>query len=142
MRLPTTQDLHRFCEVDHWEVAKTARGKKAGDHTRYRKALSDGSMLITKVSHGRKGINDPDLFAHILRTQLSVTAEQFWAAVDHGIKPKRPGLEPEPAPKEAIPFDLARNLLTWVGISQSELARMSKEEAVARWLEYLTAEGS
>jgi hypothetical protein len=132
LRLPSTQDLHRFCEVDEWEVRKTARGKRAGDHTRYRKVLPDGSVLTTKVSHGRKGIDDADLFAHILRTQLKVTADQFWAAVDRGIEPVRPGTEPEPAPKEAIPFDLARNLLVKVGVPQSELARMSKEEAVAR----------
>lgn len=142
MRLPATGDLHRFCEVDGWEVRKTGRGKKAGDHTRYRKMLPDGSILMTKVSHRRRGIDDPDLFAHILRTQLQVTADQFWAAVDQGTKPERPGVEPEPAPKEAIPFDLARNLLTKVRIAQSELARMSKEEAVARWQEYLASGGS
>lgn len=99
-------------------------------------------MLITKVSHGRKGIDDPDLFSHILRTQLQVTAEQFWAAVGHGTKPTRPGGEEEPPPKESIPFGLARNLLTKVGVPQSELARMSKDEAIARWQEYPTSGGS
>lgn len=142
MRVPNTQDLHRFCQVDGWEIRKTTGGKKAGDHTRYTKALADGTVLITKVSHGRKGIDDPDLFAHILRTQLQVTAEQFWAAVDHATKPVRPGAEPEPTPKESIPFDLARNLLTKVGVSQAELARMTKEEAVARWQKYLSSGGS
>lgn len=142
MKLPNTQDLHRFCEVDEWEIRKTAGGKKAGDHTRYRKVLADGRILTTKVSHGRKGIGDPDLFAHILRTQLHVTAGQFWAALDHGTKPIRPGVDEEPAPKESIPFDLARNLLTKVGIPQVELARMSKDEAVARWQDYLTSGGS
>ena len=142
MRLPSTADLHRFCEVDEWQIKKTARGKKAGDHTRYTKTLPDGTVLRTKVSHGHKGIDDPDLFSHILRTQLQVTAEQFWDAVDHGTKPQRPGIEPEPPPKEAIPFDLARNLLTKVGTSQAELARMSKEEAVARWHEYLSSGGT
>lgn len=127
--------------MDEWVVRKTARGKKAGDHTRYRKVLPDGSILITKVSHGRKGIDDPDLFAHILRTQLKVTAEQFWAAVDHGTKPERPGVEPESVPKESIPFDLARNLLVKAGIPQSKLARMSKDEAIARWQEYLSSGG-
>lgn len=142
MRLPATRDLHRFCEVDGWEVRKTARGKKADDHTRYRKVLPDGSTLMTKVSHGRKGIDDPDLFAHILRTQLRVTVEQFWAAVDHGTKPDRPGVAPESAPRESIPFDLARNLLTKVGIPQSELARMTNEEAIARWQTYLSSGGA
>lgn len=142
MRLPSTADLHRFCEVDGWEIRKTARGKKASDHTRYKKVLSDGTMLITKVSHGRKGIDDPDLFKHILRTQLQVTGEQFWAAVDNGTKPERPGAEPEPLPQGSIPFDLARNLLLRVGVSQAELAQMTMDEAVARWQEYLTSGGA
>lgn len=142
MRLPGTADLHRFCAVDEWRIKKTARGKTAGDHTRYTKTLPDGTLLRTKASHGRKGIDDPDLFSHILRTQLQVTAEQFWDAVDKGIKPQRPGVEPEPPPKVAIPFDLARNLLTRVGIPQEELARMSKDEAVALWQKYLSSGGS
>ena len=71
-----------------------------------------------------------------------MTAEQFWAAVDQGTKPIRPGMEEEPPPQESIPFDLARNLLTKVGIQQSELALMSKDEAIARWQEYLTSGGS
>lgn len=142
MRLPNTEDLHSFCRVDEWEIRKTARGKKAGDHTRYTKTLADGTVLITKVSHGRKGIDDPDLFSHILRTQLQVTVVQFWAAVDDGRRPVRPGAEPAPAPQESIPFDLARNLLTKVGVPQAELARMTKEDAVARWQEYLRSGGS
>ncbi len=142
MRLPSTAHFHRFCEVDEWEIKKTARGKKAGDHTRYSKTLPDGTVLSTKVSHGRRDIGDADLFSHILRTQLQVTAEQFWDAVDHAAKPQRPGAEPKPPPKEAIPFDLARNLLTRVGVSQAELALMSKEEAVARWHEYLSSGGA
>lgn len=91
-----------------------------------------GPIVDKSEFHGRQGIDDPDLFSHILRTQLKVTAEQFWAAVDHGTKPERLGFEPEPLPKEAIPFDLARNLLMKAGVSQSELARMSKDEAIAR----------
>lgn len=141
MRLPTTHDLNRFCEVDEWEVRKAARGKKAGDHTRYKKVLSDGTILITKVSYGHKQINDPDLFKHILRTQLQVTSKQFWAAVDNGSKPQRPGAEPDPQPGETIPFDLARNLLMRAGLTQIELARMNKDEAVARWQEFLTSGG-
>lgn len=142
MRLPSTDDLHRFCKVGEWEIHKTARSKKAGDHSRYRKVLPDGTVLITKVSHGRERIEDPDLFQHILRTQLKVTAEQFWAAVDKRTKPERPGVGPEPPPGQAIPFDLARNLLSKVGVSQTELARMNKEEAVARWHDCLASGAS
>lgn len=75
--------------------------------------------------------------------ELSCTANQFWAAVDDGIKPQRPGAEPEPPPPgETIPFDLARNLVMKAGLTQIELARMTKGEAVARWQEFLTSGGS
>ncbi len=127
--------------MDEWEIRKTARGTLAGDHTRYKKTLPDGTVLITKVSHGRKQIGDPDLFKHILRTQLHVTADQFWAAIDGGTKPQRPGTEPEPPPPGSIPLALARNLLMKAGVRQAELAGMTKDEAVARWHQYLTTGG-
>lgn len=142
MRLPSSRDLRRFCEVDGWEVHRTARGKKAGDHTRYQKVLPDGRVLITKVSRGPKQIKDPDLFRHILRSQLQVTEVQFRKAVDRGVRPVRPGDERPSRPKEAIPLGLARNLLTRAGVSQAELAGMTKEEAVARWQEHLASGGT
>jgi hypothetical protein len=142
LRLPTTAELHRFCEVDGWVIVRTARGKAVGDHTRYRKVLADGSILRTKVSHGRTGIGDRDLFKHILRTQLLVSETQFWEAIDAGKAPTRPGAEPEPPPEDAVPFGLAMNLMRKVGVTQAELAGMSKEEAVARWQEWLTSGGS
>lgn len=48
----------------------------------------------------------------------------------------------EAPPRGDLPYDLARNLLTRAGVPQSELARMTKEEAVVRWHEYLTSGGT
>ncbi|MFA5786248.1 MAG: hypothetical protein WDA71_04555 [Actinomycetota bacterium] len=122
-------------------MKKIARGKEAGDHARCRKVLADGSILITKVSHGSKSISDPDLFRHILRTQLQVSPKQFWDAVDRGAKPVRPGSKPEPKHRDAIPFSLARNLLIKAGVSQRHLAGMTKERAISRWKDYLASRG-
>lgn len=89
MRQPTWDDVRRFCAVEGWEATHQARGRKRRDHDRYRLVLPDGRILRTRASHGRGRIGDPSLISRILRHQLEVTAEEFWAAVDQGKVPNR-----------------------------------------------------
>lgn len=76
------------------------------------------------------------MWKHILRDQLEVDEPRFWACVHDGIKPDR-GM-PEP-PTEALPADLVYMLISRVGLDESEVAGMTKDEAVARlqrhWVE-------
>jgi hypothetical protein len=96
-----------------------------------------GEALYTYISHGRGGIADAGLFTHILRDQLKIDADKFWAAVDGGIAPQRP--RPGPARTEpGIDAKLARNLLRRVGLSPAEISTMTQEQALRRWHEWLT----
>lgn len=141
MRLPTYTDLKRFCEVDGWYDSDAARGAKSGDHFRYARVLRDGARLRTRVSHGSGSIRDPATFKDILRSQLRVTEEQFWLAVDEGVAPRRPGdAAPEP-PGPGLPYDLVKNLTARAGIPLDEVLSMGKDEAVAVWQEWLTQSG-
>ena len=141
MRLPTYADLKRFCAVDGWYDSAAARGARSGDHFRYARVLRDGTRLRTRVSQGSGSIRDPATFKDILRSQLRVTEEQFWPAVDKGVAPHRPGdAAPEP-PGPGLPYDLVKNLTARAGIPLREVLGMSKAEAVALWREWLTQDG-
>ncbi len=78
------------------------------------------------------------MFSHILRDQLQVEEGDLWACVQDGIKPDRGAPEP---PAEALPADLVHLLVSRVGLDETEVAAMSKDEAVARVQRYWT-EGS
>jgi hypothetical protein len=75
------------------------------------------------------------MWKHILRDQLDVDEPEFWSCVKDGVKPSRGTPEP---PAEALPADLVYMLISRVGLAESEVAGMSKDEAVARLQSYWT----
>ena len=141
---PLTHSAHRkFVEIEGWAKKGTAQGKKkTGDHHRYTLTLATGEVLRTRVSHGTGELGDPKVVAAVLRDQLQVSEAHFWACVEKGTKPPRPSAEVETPPGEVLDAKLARNLLRKVGLSQEELASLSKREAVGRWGRYLAEGGS
>lgn len=137
MRLPTYKELKRFVEVEGWEDKDEKANKKKGDHHRYIFTTPMGERLFIRISHGRDQIQDPDLFAQILRDQLCIDEDQFWKVIDKGIRPTRPS----PALSvraDAIDAKLARNLLDKVGMQPSQLVGISQSKAVEIWQEWLT----
>lgn len=136
MPLPTNKQLRRFVEVEGWQDKDKASNKKKGDHHRYTFVTPRGEMLYTRISHGRDEIRNPDLFAHILRDQLQIDEEQFWAAVNNGIKPKRPSATLE-TPTDGIDYKLANNLIKKVGLKPQDLVGMSQDRAVKLWNNWL-----
>jgi hypothetical protein len=140
MRLPTYRELRRFVEVEGWEDKDKdkASGRKKGDHHRYVLTTPTGGRLMTRISHGRGQVADPGLFAHILRDQLDVTEDQFWAAVDDGKPPERPQPEGHRPEGPAIDGKLARNLIVKVGLTHDELVGMTQDDAVRTWTTWLT----
>lgn len=141
---PLTHSAHRkFVETEGWTKKGTARGSgRTGDHHRYNLTLPTGDVLTTRVSHGSGQINDPKLVAAIFRDQLAVSEEDFWACVEDGVLPPRPQ-PPAPTPSgEVLDAKLVRNLIRKVGLSEEQIARLTKAEAVQRWEEYLAGGGS
>jgi hypothetical protein len=132
----TRQDHERFCDVEGWKPVRDARGRTGTHHVTYEFALPDGRILRTRISHPvDRSTYGPSLWSHILRDQLQVSAPEFWSCVRDGVRPDR-GM-PEP-PAEALPADLAHLLINRVGLSESEVAAMSKAEAVERINRYWT----
>ena len=141
---PLTHAAHRrFVETEGWTKKGTARGSRmTGDHYRYNLTLATGEVLTARVSHGAGQINDPKLIAAILRDQLAVSEEDFWACVDNGRLPPRPQPQ-EPLPAgEVLDAKLVRNLIRKVKLSETEIAGLTKAEAVRRWEDYLAGGGS
>lgn len=138
MRLPTNKELMRFVEVEGWENKDQKAHKKTGNHFRYVFTTPMGERLFTRISHGSGQIGDPDLFVSILRDQLCIEEEQFWNAVDKGMRPIRPSHALKKH-EDALDAKLARNLINKVGLKPEELIGMSVKKAQKIWQEWLTA---
>jgi hypothetical protein len=54
---------------------------------------------------------------------------EFWACVNDGAKPDRGTLDP---PREALPADLVWLLINRVGLPETEVAELTKQEAIDR----------
>ena len=135
MPIPDKRDLIRFCEIDGWTEISTKRK----DHRRFRKQLSDGRLLRTRVSLGRgPAFDDPGLWRHVLRDQLGLEDETlFWEALKTGAPVQRESTQTatisEPG-KEAWLYEF---LLHVVGLSEEEIDLMSPEEAMERYLAHV-----
>jgi hypothetical protein len=132
--------LRKFVEIEGWAAkGKARRSGATGDHYQYTLTLTTGEVLATRISHGTGQYDDPKLVASILRNQLKVTEEDFWRCVEHGVLPPRPQPPGPPVTGPVLDAKLVRNLLRRVGLTQAEIATLSKAEAVARWQEWLTS---
>jgi len=137
---PLPHRAHReFVETEGWTRKGRSKAKtKTGGHFQYTLLLPTGLKLNTRISHGRGQIDDPGMIAAIYRDQLQVSEQAFWDCVDHGLLPNRQSaVIVEPHIVELDPT-LMRNLVRRVGLSEVEVGRLSKEQAVARWHEYLS----
>ncbi|MEO6083327.1 MAG: hypothetical protein ABIQ18_09500 [Umezawaea sp.] len=63
---------------------------------------------------------------------------EFWACAQDGVKPDRGTPE---SPAEALPADLVYLLISRVGLTESEVAGMTKDKAVSRLQCYWTEGG-
>lgn len=135
----TREDHERFCEREGWRRVRDAKGRTGTHHITYELTLPDGRVLRTRISHppDRTAYGD-NLWSHILRDQLNVPQDVFWACVRDGQLPDR-GV-PAP-PSETLPADLVHLLLTRVGLIEDEVSQLSKPEAIARLQRYWTEGG-
>jgi len=128
--VPTPQwsDIRRFCEQDRWEP------KKLTDHWRYTKKVADRT-LRTKASFKSGTIDDPDLFAAILREQLAVDEDEFWRVIRDGGPARR--ARPAPTPTPVVRLDASTVLqLRNLGATPDDVRRLRSqaeaEELLAR----------
>jgi len=136
----TRHDHQKFCEVEGWTRVRDARGRTGTHQLTYELTLPDGRVLRTRVSHppDRTDIGK-GLFSHILRDQLAVTVEAFWRCVADGVVPDRgAGVT---AAGEPVPPEVVHLLTTKVGLSDDQVRKLTKAQAIAR-LEIYWTQGS
>lgn len=137
---PTRQDHQKFCEVEGWEPVRTARGRTGTHNLTFELALPDGRILRTRISHPPdRSTYGPGIWSHILRDQLDVSEDVFWECVRNGVKPARS--EPEAPTADPIPAEVVHMLIARVRLAEADVARMTKEEAIARLNQYWTQGG-
>lgn len=125
---PTRADHQKLCTTEGWVQVRNTRDS-TGHHVTYELALDDGRILRTRISHPPdRQTYGPSLWAHILRDQLDITEEEFWACVESGVRPERGRPEPQ---AEAIPAGLIHQLLAH-GIPEAEIRTMTPAEAIQR----------
>lgn len=107
----------------------SATGGRVRHHATYELTLDDGSILRTRISRPiDRTTYAPSMWAHILRDQLQVTEDVFWACVRHGVLPARS--VPAPRHPRALPLHLLNELVTRVGLTPDAAAQLSLEQAV------------
>ncbi|MEX0952226.1 MAG: hypothetical protein WDZ26_00175 [Nitriliruptoraceae bacterium] len=111
-------------------------------HETYELNLADGRVLRTRISRPpNRTTYGARMWAHILRDQLDVTADEFWACVRDGQMPDRGPGDATEETRGAIPAEIVTLLVERVGMTRSELVGMTKQEAIERLNEYWTSGG-
>lgn len=132
MNAGTRVDHNQFCLNEEWELVRDARGRAVGHHVTYELPLRDGNIQRTRISHPvNKQTYGPRLWKTILRDQLEVTEEEFWACVKDKQLPDR-GQDEDETPEEALPAGLVYQLIHVAGVPEDEVKTMTLEQAVAR----------
>jgi hypothetical protein len=131
---PTRADHDWFCTVEGWRPVRDVLGRRGTRRVIYELALPSGGTLRTCVSHPvDQSEYGPRLWGHILGDELDVSDEEFWACVKDGTLPSRgtPAVQ-----ADSLPAQLVSLLIHTVGLSDDEVAAMTKEQAVARLDEF------
>lgn len=103
-------------------------------HVTYEFPHPDGRVLRTRISRPVKPQPyGASMAAHILRAQLEVDVEEFWAGVNDDVLPQRE--KPEP-PRETIPVGLLRVLRDDLHLDDDKLKSLTREQAIALVNEY------
>lgn len=135
---PATRDDHEaFCKTEQWQPVFNAKGQKVRHHATYELPLHNGRILRTRISRPvDRTAYGASLWSEILKNQLEVTADEFWACVREGSTPDRGAPE---APASALPLELVVLLTKTAKIPEATVAAMTKEEAVQAMNEYWTS---
>jgi hypothetical protein len=89
-------------------------------------------VLNTKISRPVDGTTyDVQLWRTILREQLQVTEEQFWACVNDGRRPNRDVAVERGPVAETIPANVV-HVLKVNGLSDTEIIALGRAEAIKR----------
>ena len=124
----TREDHDDFCVAEKWQLVRGASGQPVRHHRTYELALWDGQILRTRISRPvDRSTYSAGMWTQILRTQLAVDAETFWACVRDKKLPDR-GAPETVTQKEPLPLYLVR-ALSELGVDESESLELTASEA-------------
>lgn len=121
MRTPTWGEIERFCRIDGW------RESRRTNHVFFEKTLSDGTVLRAHRSFATGKTMSPGRFKDVLRSQLHVSEDDFWAA----LKTKEPVARPSapPADQADLPAYFFPVLRDELHLSEAEIAELAPQDA-------------
>ncbi len=121
----------QFVVNEGWQPVASTR------HETYELDLADGRVLRTRISRPpNRTTYGARMWAHILRDQLDVTVDEFWACVSDGVAPDRAPDDVVEEVDDAIPVDVVTLLVGRVGLTRRDLVGMTRQQAIARLNEY------
>lgn len=131
---PSNKKAHEtFCSNDEWILVRNARGGVVGHHKTWELQLPDGRVLRTRIS---RPVDNTDygarMWCQILKEQLDVSEEQFWACVNDGKRPGRTSGAIAIPDKDPIPLGIVEKLMRLVGLTPEEIEHLTKAQAIAR----------
>lgn len=124
----TRENHDDFCVAEKWQLVRGASGQPVRHHRTYELVIWDGQLLRTRISKPvDRSTCAVGMWTHILRTQLVVDTEAFWACVRNKQLPDR-GAPATVARREPLPLYLVR-ALTELGVDESESLALTTAEA-------------
>lgn len=133
MSAPTWGDLVAFCKADQWDSPRQTK------HAVYRKVLADGTALQTEASRGKdSGSIGAGLFHFILRVELQVSEDEFWAAIRTGEPASRPAHPAPPSVPSKPSAGLVFQIRKYLPLTDAEISKLSREEAIEILKEYFS----
>jgi hypothetical protein len=128
---PTRADHLQSVVNEGWQQVPSTH------HETFELGLADGRVLRTRISRPpNKTTYGARMWAHILRDQLDVTADEFWTCVTDGVAPDRTSGDLVEEVDDAIPVDVVNLLVSRVGLTRRDLVGMTRQEAIARLNEF------
>lgn len=133
---PRRKDHLTYCLTEGWTEVRNAAGQTVRHHQTFELSLPDGRILRTHISRppDSKETYGPGLWSRILRDQLRITPDEFWACVHDKVVPDRGDVKP---PEESIPADVL-TILVNRGVDEKEVLMMSRHQALALMYELLS----
>lgn len=123
----TRDDHDTFCTTENWTLVRGATGQPVSHHRTYKLELPDQRVLRTRIS---KPVDRSDysrgMWSTILREQLEVSNDEFWACVRDRELPARSAA---PEQRKGIPYYLLRQLIDKAGFDPIDAAELSEDEA-------------
>ena len=126
---PGTRATHsQFCLTEKWEAVCNARGGEAAHYITYELQLLDGRRLRTRMSRPADNTTyGPSLWKTILRDQLEVTEDQFWACVKD---------QQRPDSGSSLPAGLVYQLIQVARVPEGDVKGLTLDQANAAMAEH------